>query len=56
MGEREKQEKANQINTFVENPQQISLTIRQDERWFCYSFGGIFLIAGVFTLVNSLKR
>ncbi|MEQ9233442.1 hypothetical protein [Coleofasciculus sp. E2-BRE-01] len=55
MGERKKQEKANQINAFVENTQQISLTIRQDDRWLGYSFGGMFIVAGVFTLVNFLK-
>lgn len=54
-GERGKQEKASQINTFVKNTQQISLTIRQDNRWLGYSFGGMFIVAGVFTLVNFLK-
>lgn len=47
MGEQGKREKANQINAFVKNSQQMSLTIRQDNRWLGYSFGRMFLAAGV---------
>ena len=35
-GERGKRARANQINAFLSNPEQMSLRIQQDHRWFAY--------------------
>jgi hypothetical protein len=43
---REKYSKANQIKAFVNDPEQMSLQVNQDDRWFAYPFGSIFAIAG----------
>lgn len=43
------------INTFLENPNQTSLRIQQDERWFSYLFGSLIIAVGLFVIVNKGK-
>ncbi|MCS6812096.1 MAG: hypothetical protein NZ772_00750 [Cyanobacteria bacterium] len=45
-GQRGKRQKAEQINAFLANPEQTTLTVRQDDRWFAYLVGGIFTLIG----------
>lgn len=47
MGQKEKINQANQINAFMSNSEQKSLTIRQDNRWFGYLFGVVFIFSGI---------
>ena len=54
-GRRGKSRKAALINAFVSNPSQTSLTIQQDDRWFAYPFGGIFVLAGGGIIIGSLS-
>lgn len=53
-GERGKRTRANQINAFISNPEQMSLRIQQDHRWFAYSLGGIFAVVGGGIILSSL--
>jgi len=46
--------KVEQINAFLQNPEQMTLTVREDYRWFGYLFGGIFVIAGGVIIFMSL--
>ncbi|MBD1863755.1 MULTISPECIES: hypothetical protein [Trichocoleus] len=46
-GENGKQEIATQISTFLSSPQASSLTLQQDDRWFMFMFGSVFVIAGL---------
>lgn len=45
-GAEEKQENADRINAFIANPGKTSLRVQQDDRWFAYIFGGIFILLG----------
>ena len=45
-GAEEKQENADRINAFIANPGKTSLRVQQDDRWFVYIFGGIFILLG----------
>jgi len=47
---------ANQINDFINNSEQMSLQVQQDDCWFAYPFGGIFAFVGgsiVFCALNT---
>ena len=44
--EGKKRQKANQIDSFINNSEQSSLEIQQDNRWIIYPFGGLFVVAG----------
>jgi len=46
-GENGKQEIATQVSTFLGNSQASSLTLQQDDRWFMFMVGGIFVVAGL---------
>lgn len=48
-----KRNQANQINDFIHNSEPKSLTIKQDSRWFGYSFGLIFILSGIWMLLGS---
>jgi len=43
-----------QINRFINNPSNSSLIIIQDERWFAYPFGGVFVLVGAGLMIYSL--
>ncbi len=47
IGKQGKVNQANQINLFVSDIEQKSLTIRQDNRWFGSLFGVIFILSGI---------
>ncbi|NEQ97222.1 MAG: hypothetical protein F6K30_10940 [Cyanothece sp. SIO2G6] len=49
-----KQQKAEQINAYLNNVNQKVLTIQQDDRIFGYVFGGIFGLSGVAMMGSSL--
>lgn len=51
----EKQKNADQINAFIGNPGKASLRVQQDDRWFAYPFGGIFILAGAGVVLGSLR-
>jgi hypothetical protein len=57
-GEEGKQEKADEINAFIGNPDKTSLRVQQDFRWFAYPFGGIFILfgGGFMTLTRVTKE
>lgn len=44
---------AHQINTFIADPSQPILTIRQDNRWYYLLIGGLFLSIACFSLLGS---
>jgi hypothetical protein len=46
-GENGKQEIATRISTFLDNSQSSSLTLQQDDRWFMFMFGSLFVVAGL---------
>ncbi|HIK18625.1 MAG TPA: hypothetical protein IGS53_25555 [Leptolyngbyaceae cyanobacterium M33_DOE_097] len=46
--------KVEQINAFLQNPEQMTLTVQEDYRWFAYLFGGIFVIVGGVIVFASL--
>lgn len=43
------------IKTFIENPNQTSLRIQQDDRLFSYLFGSLIIGVGIFVIVNKGK-
>ncbi|MEB3335875.1 MAG: hypothetical protein VKJ46_00310 [Leptolyngbyaceae bacterium] len=45
-GQENKAEIVDQINAFVNNLEQSSLQVQQDDRWFFYIMGGIFIVVG----------
>jgi hypothetical protein len=47
---------ANQINSFVKNTDIKSLNVGQDDRWFGWIFGGIFVLSGVLKYVEKRKK
>jgi hypothetical protein len=47
---------ANQINSFVKNPDIKSLNVSQDDRWFGWIFGGIFVLSGVLKYVWQREK
>ncbi|MEG4148973.1 hypothetical protein [Microcoleus sp. Pol12B5] len=47
---------ANQINSFVKNTDIKSLKVSQDDRWFGWIFGGIFVLSGVLKYVHKRKK
>lgn len=49
-----KQKNADRINAFIGNPEEISLRVQQDDRWFAYPFGGIFALVGGGLVFGSL--
>ena len=52
-----KRQMADQINGFVSNPVLTALSVQQDDRWFAYQFGGIFILAGsAIALSRESKR
>ncbi|NEP57883.1 MAG: hypothetical protein F6K31_12805 [Symploca sp. SIO2G7] len=55
-----KQQQVQQIRSFIENPTQASLNLRQDNRWMGYLFGVTFGVVGVLfvfsSLITPLKR
>ena len=55
LGKKGKQDKANQIDAFLRNPAQKSLTVRQDNRWTAYILGGAFVLAGSSRLLLALR-
>ncbi len=48
-------ENVDKINSFIGNPAQESLLIQQDDRWFAYPFGGIFMLVGGGIILGSLR-
>lgn len=54
-GAEEKQNNADQINAFIGNPGKTSLRVQQDDRWFAYPFGGIFILLGGAGVLGSLR-
>lgn len=50
MGKSGKADRASQINTFIRNSEQASLTIEQDNRWLGYLFGAMFIFGGICAL------
>ena len=55
-GEGGKHRNAQLINTFLSNPDQPSLKVQQDDRWFAYPFGGIFALVGGSMILSTLKQ
>lgn len=51
----EKQKNADGINAFIGNPGKTSLRVQQDDRWFAYPFGGIFILLGSGVVLGSLR-
>ncbi len=49
-----KYQKAKQINAFLNNPQQMSLKIQEDDRWLAYPLGGVFALVGGGIIFGSL--
>lgn len=47
---------AKEINNFVENADRKSLNVSQDDRWFGWIFGSIFVLGGVFKYVETRKK
>lgn len=47
---------ANEINSFVENADRKSLNVSQDDRWFGWIFGGIFVLGGVLKYVDKREK
>jgi hypothetical protein len=47
---------ANQINSFVKNTDIKSLNVGQDDRWFGWIFGGIFVLSGVLKYVWQREK
>jgi len=47
---------ANQINSFVKNTDIKSLNVGQDDRWFGWIFGGMFVLSGVLKYVDKRKK
>ncbi len=52
-GKASKSSIASKINAFVKNPNQRLLTVKQDERWGVYLFGGILVAVGGLIVVLS---
>ncbi|NEO32169.1 MAG: hypothetical protein F6K36_17395 [Symploca sp. SIO3C6] len=52
MGKNGKVNKVSRINDFINNPEQMSLTIRQDNRWFGFLFGVIFIVGGICAILG----
>jgi hypothetical protein len=48
------QENSDKINRFISNPEQISLSIQQNDRWFAYPGGSVFALAGGVIIYSSL--
>lgn len=47
---------ADRINSFVKNTDIKSLNVSQDDRWFGWIFGGIFVLSGVLTYVWKREK
>ncbi|WP_293335416.1 hypothetical protein [Microcoleus sp. CAWBG58] len=47
---------ANEINNFVANADRKSLNVSQDDRWFGWLFGSIFVLGGVFKYVEKREE
>ncbi len=54
-GAEEKQKSSDRINAFIGNPRKTSLRVQQDDRWFAYPFGGIFILLGSGVVIGSLR-
>jgi hypothetical protein len=52
----DKNHMANQINSFVKNTDIKSLNVGQDDRWFGWIFGGIFVLSGVLKYVWQREK
>jgi hypothetical protein len=48
------QKDADKINDFLKSPDQSSLRISQDHRWFAYPFGGLFALIGGGIIYGSI--
>ncbi len=48
------QQNTNQINTFLSRADQENLVIQQDDRWFAFIFGGIFMLVGSGIIAGGL--
>ncbi|WP_017293964.1 hypothetical protein [Geminocystis herdmanii] len=55
-GEKNKANKVSKINEFIQNINENSLTIKQDDRLFAYSFGGLFALAGSGLMMGGLTH
>ncbi len=51
-----KYKKVKEINDFIRNPEQMSLRIQQDDRWFVNALGGIFALSGSSVIVKTLTK
>jgi hypothetical protein len=52
----DKNHSSNQINSFVKNTDIKSLNVSQDDRWFGWIFGGIFVLSGVLKYVWQREK
>lgn len=53
-GSKNKRVNKNKINNFLQNSNQISLTVTQDDRFFLYPFGSIFFLTGGGVILGAL--
>ncbi|BAQ65274.1 hypothetical protein [Geminocystis sp. NIES-3709] len=53
-GSKNKRKKLKKIKSFIKNSNEDSLIIKQDDRFFAYPFGGIFVLVGGSLMVASL--
>ncbi|MGY6528436.1 MAG: hypothetical protein ACXITR_00770 [Cyanobacterium sp.] len=53
-GIKEKRDNTNQINYFINNSSDINLQIIQDDRWFAYPVGSVFVLSGAGLMAVSL--
>ncbi|MBD1832616.1 hypothetical protein H6F61_07875 [Cyanobacteria bacterium FACHB-472] len=49
-------DKASEINVFVQNSEAKSLKLEQDNRWFAYPLGASLIVLGSFSLWTNLKE
>lgn len=50
----EKSEKIEKINNFLGNSQELSLIVKQDDRWFAYQLGSVFALVGGWLFFDQL--
>lgn len=54
-GRKNKLKKVEQMNNFIADKTQTYTQIKQDDRLFAYSFGGIFILVGIRLMIGSLR-